>query len=70
MIVDTQSDLSVYQPPDGEVDGSSCSSCCGSKKQNTGARGGLNESFRNYDINSYVGEAHYSDRYENILMRL
>ncbi|KAF8598526.1 methyltransferase type 11 [Ceratobasidium sp. AG-I] len=54
MILDTGSDLSVYQLTGEKTEESNCSSCCGSKENNA-ARGGLEKSLRNYDINEYVG---------------
>ena len=54
MILDTGSDLSVYQLSGEKTEEPNCSSCCGSKENNA-ARGGLEKSLRNYDINEYVG---------------
>jgi len=54
MILDTGSDLSVYQPTSEKIEEPKSSSCC-RVKPSTAARGGLDESLKNYDINEYVG---------------
>lgn len=55
MILDTGSDLSVYQLMSEKTEEPTSSSCCGTKPSTT-ARGGLGKLLWSYDINEYVGE--------------
>ncbi|CAE6445194.1 unnamed protein product [Rhizoctonia solani] len=52
LILDTKSDLSVYQQSATQSSKASCSSCCSSDP----ARGGINPALK-YDINEFVGSS-------------